>query len=145
MIEIMDLFAFQNKSYTKKLLLSHMFLLVLNKYISLSMDPRMLQRENYEMETPTQEIVALKTEVRKLLMVYFSIYSKQKKIVNVDYDKIMNEFFKIKEREKNKITDDLQKLTQEQRDVDTLFKSNKLGRWGTGLQKGFKILNNVSF
>jgi len=145
MIEIMDLFAFQNKSYTKKLLLSHMFLLVLNKYISLSMDPRMLQRENYEMETPTQEIVALKTQVRKLLMVYFSIYAKQKKIVNVDYDKIMNEFFKIKEREKNKITDDLQKLTQEQRDVDTLFKSNKLGRWGTGLQKGFREYDAATY
>ena len=44
--------------------------------------------------------------------------------------------FKIREREKNKITSRLQGLTDEEREADTILKVNKLGLWSKGLQKG---------
>ena len=37
---------------------------------------------------------------------------------------------------KDKITSYIQKLTDEEREIENLFKNNKLERWSKGLQKG---------
>jgi len=55
---------------------------------------------------------------------------------NYSYENIMDLTFKIREREKNKITSRLQGLTDEERQADTILKVNKLGLWSKGLQKG---------
>jgi hypothetical protein len=44
--------------------------------------------------------------------------------------------FKLKEKEKDLITDRLKDLTEEEREADTILKINKLGVWNKGLQKG---------
>jgi len=44
--------------------------------------------------------------------------------------------FKLKEKEKDIVTDRLKNLTDEERDADTILKINKLGVWSKGLQKG---------
>jgi hypothetical protein len=48
----------------------------------------------------------------------------------------MDNIFKLKEKEKNKVTDRLKSLTNDERNVDTMLKVNKLGLWNKGLQKG---------
>ena len=48
----------------------------------------------------------------------------------------MDVVFKSKEREKDTFTDRLQALTDEERNIDTMLKINKLGVWGKGLKKG---------
>ena len=49
---------------------------------------------------------------------------------------ITDRVFKIKEKEKDIITDRLKALSDEERNVDTILKINKLGVWSKGLQKG---------
>ena len=52
------------------------------------------------------------------------------------YEEIEYENNKSKEREKNRITEKLKNLTEEERQVNNEFKQYKLGEWSTGLQKG---------
>jgi len=44
--------------------------------------------------------------------------------------------YKLREGEKDMVTDRLKNLTDEERDADTILKINKLGVWSKGLQKG---------
>ena len=48
----------------------------------------------------------------------------------------MDTVFKLKEAEKRTFTEKLAKMTDEQRNVDTMMKVNKLGDWGKGLKTG---------
>jgi len=57
-------------------------------------------------------------------------------IVSVSYDDVMDTVFKLNEAEKRTFTDRLSKMTDEQRNVNTAMKINKLGDWGKGLKSG---------
>ena len=78
----------------------------------------------------------LKQRTGDLLVAFLQILQKHKETVDVSYEKIQDRVFQLKQREKDSITDRLKSFTDEQRDVDTLLKINKLGDWGKGLQKG---------
>ena len=56
----------------------------------------------------------------------------------IDFNKklIMEKILVSKEKEKNNITQYLKELTDEEREVENLFKSHKLEKWGKGLKKG---------
>jgi hypothetical protein len=56
--------------------------------------------------------------------------------INISYDQIQDTIFKLKESEKTRITERLKKLSDEERDADTILKINKLGPWDKGLRKG---------
>jgi hypothetical protein len=55
---------------------------------------------------------------------------------DISYDDVLDRIFKLKEEEKNIITDRLKFMSDEERDADTILKVNKLGVWSKGLQKG---------
>ena len=78
----------------------------------------------------------LKQQVAHLLVVLLNTMNAHKTTVDVSYEDIQDRVFKLKEREKNIITDRLKGLTPEERDADTILKINKLGVWSKGLQKG---------
>jgi transcriptional regulator of heat shock response len=78
----------------------------------------------------------LKQQAAHLLVVFFNTMTNHKTTVEVSYEDIQDRVFKLKEREKNIITDRLKGLTPEERDADTILKVNKLGVWSKGLQKG---------
>ena len=59
-----------------------------------------------------------------------------KNTIDFSYERIMDLVFKTKEREKDTFTDRLQAKSDEERNVDTILKINKLGVWSKGLQKG---------
>ena len=71
-----------------------------------------------------------------MLTIYLNIMKEHKDQVSHSYDYIMDKVFKLQEREKDTFTDRLKSLTDEERNVDTILKSNKLGVWSKGLQKG---------
>ena len=48
----------------------------------------------------------------------------------------MERVLRAKEKEKDLITSFLRDLTDEERELENLFKNNKLERWSKGLQKG---------
>jgi hypothetical protein len=78
----------------------------------------------------------LKQTVTQLLIVFFEILDNQKDIIDISYDEILDRVFKLKEKEKDMITDRLKGMSDELRDADTILKINKLGVWSKGLQKG---------
>jgi len=78
----------------------------------------------------------LKTNVADLLVVYLELLHKSIDVVSISYTDIMDTVFKLKEGEKRMFTDKLAKMTDEQRNVDTTMKINKLGDWGKGLKSG---------
>lgn len=78
----------------------------------------------------------LKERTAKLLLSYLDIMSDHKNTIDLSYDRIMDLVFKTKEREKDTFTDRLKAKTDEERNVDTILKINKLGVWSKGLQKG---------
>ena len=78
----------------------------------------------------------LKQKVANLLIECLLIMDTYKEIVDISYEKVQDKVFKLKEKEKDIITDRLKKLTDEERDADTILKINKLGVWSKGLQKG---------
>jgi hypothetical protein len=78
----------------------------------------------------------LKNKIAQLLVVYLNIMKDHKDTVDLSYDKIMDAVFKSKEREKSTFTARLHDLSDEERNIDTMLKINKLGVWSKGLQKG---------
>lgn len=78
----------------------------------------------------------LKTNIADLLLVYLEHLHKATDIVAVSYENVMDTVFKLKEAEKRTFTEKLAKMTDEQRNVDTMMKVNKLGDWGKGLKTG---------
>jgi hypothetical protein len=78
----------------------------------------------------------LQEKTAELLMSYLNIMSNHKNTIDFSYDRIMDLVFKTKEREKDTFTDRLKEKSDEERNVDTILKINKLGVWSKGLQKG---------
>uniref|UniRef100_A0A6C0AYA5 Uncharacterized protein n=1 Tax=viral metagenome TaxID=1070528 RepID=A0A6C0AYA5_9ZZZZ len=64
------------------------------------------------------------------------IICNDKKNINYNYESIMEKILRSKEKEKDIITDFLQNLTDEEREIENIFKNQKLERWSKGLQKG---------
>jgi hypothetical protein len=79
-----------------------------------------------------------KEHTAKLLSAFINILSSTKDTIDVSYDTVMEKVFKLKEKEKDSFTDRLKNLTDEERNVDTILKINKLGDYNKGLLKGLK-------
>lgn len=50
-----------------------------------------------------------------------------------------------KEKEKDIITTYLKDLTDEEREVENLFKNSRLGKWSKGLQKGLRVYQKDTY
>lgn len=59
-----------------------------------------------------------------------------KATINYNKETIMSKILVAKEKEKDKITEFLGNLSDEEREVENLFKQHKLEKWSKGLQKG---------
>ena len=89
-----------------------------------------------EIEIVRGESQQLKEQVWKLLYALLSILGNTKSMIDLNYDEIMEKVLRSKEKEKDLITGFLKDLTDEERELEDLFKNNKLERWSKGLQKG---------
>jgi hypothetical protein len=83
----------------------------------------------------------LKELVAEMLVSFIDIMTEHKNTINISYEDIQDRIFKLKEREKHRITDALKRMTDEQRNADTMLKKNKLGQYSIGLQKGLTMLD----
>ena len=66
----------------------------------------------------------------------FEIICNEKEIIDYNYESIMERVLRSKEKEKDDITEKLKLLSDDDRNVDNIFRTHKLGDWGKGLQKG---------
>ena len=83
----------------------------------------------------------LKQKTAQLLIAFVDILNNQKDTINTSYEEIQDRVFKLREKEKDLVTDRLKVMTDEQRDTDTILKINKLGMYSKGLQKGLTTLD----
>tara|TARA_B100001989_G_scaffold49773_2_gene32151 strand:- start:4219 stop:10341 length:6123 start_codon:yes stop_codon:yes gene_type:complete len=139
-------------------LFQYYLLNVLTKYIDLASDSNMLNmndNQSYgaeELERRTDlnvpevdpsllesDLMILKTDTCRLLFSFIDIMQKHRDDIDVTYFQVSDINFKVRETEKQIITSRLEALTDEERDLDTIKKINKLGVWNAGLQKSLKV------
>jgi len=87
----------------------------------------------------------LRQKTAELLLSFIEIMYEQKNTIDISYENILDRIFKLKEKEKVLITDRLKKLTDEEKDADTILKVNKLGVWSKGLQKSLRTYTKKGF
>ena len=96
-------------------------------------------------ETKTDNVIRtgnlrqLKEQTADLLIAFVNILSIEKDTIDITYEEIQDKVFKLKEREKDMVTDRLKAMTDEQRDADTILKITKQGLYSKGLQKGLTV------
>ena len=95
----------------------------------------------YENEMLNVEILSgEKMELQKitcsLLLDFINMEQKNKKTFDIPYIKISRRTKKTKEAEKKSITDFLQNLEKDERNIENQMKKFKMGRWNLGMQKG---------
>jgi hypothetical protein len=85
----------------------------------------------------------LKQKTAELLVAYMSIFRNEKDMIDVTYEDIQDRIFKLKEREKDMVTDKLKAFTDEKRDIDTVLKICKLAGnendYSKALKKGLTM------
>lgn len=81
----------------------------------------------------------LKEKTAELLIAFINILNIEKDTIDITYEEIQDRIFKLKEREKNMVTDRLKSMTDEARDADTMLKITKQGVYSKGLQKGLTM------
>ena len=116
------------------LLLEHLLYLLFTEYIRLSQTGEGEEHEEIEMGTGENKKVT--TSTANMLLVFSQMMMEHKKIVDKSYEDIVDAVFKLKEGEKDIMTDRLNKMTEEERNADKILKNNKLGVWNKGLQRG---------
>ena len=70
--------------------------------------------------------------INDLLFIYIKMSNKNKSMVNYNYKEVYNIEFKMKETEKNMVTDRLKSKTIDERKIDSNFKSLKIGMYAKG-------------
>jgi hypothetical protein len=89
-----------------------------------------------ELEIIQGERKDISEKIAKLLNAFVGIICNDKKVVNYNYKSMMDKVLRSKEKEKDDITAKLKNMTDEEREVETIFKNQQLERWNKGLQKG---------
>ena len=91
-------------------------------------------------------ITAKKSVVADLIVSYTNILSDIKSVVDMPYKTIMDDVFKIKEKERAEIILRMSRLSPEDRANETYNKKNKLGIWGSARessQRGNFVFENI--
>ena len=81
----------------------------------------------------------LRQKVSELLISFMDIFRNEKQTIDITYEDIQDKVFKLREREKDMVTDRLKAMTDEERDADTILKVTKQGLYSKGLQKGLTM------
>jgi hypothetical protein len=137
------------------------FLNVLTDLISLQADREILQLPLTQLESTVDEedfltkandmdILAgnqeeLAEKIASVIVVFTNLICKDKSAIDYNYKGLMDLILRSKEKEKDDITEFLGKMTIEEREVENLFKDNKLERWSKGQQKGIHTYQGKTY
>jgi hypothetical protein len=102
-------------------------------------DLSMTSQKKTDIRIMTGNKKELKQKTADLLIAFMNILKNEKDLIDVSYEEIQDRVFKLREREKDMVTDRLKAMTDEQRDADTILKITKQGLYSKGLQKGLTI------
>jgi hypothetical protein len=133
------------------LLFNFYFLTALTDVMALQTDSEILsiplqkeeeaEEESFGTKAYAADILAgnqagLGNKIADILVSFINFIAQDKKKIDHNYKSLMDLILRSKEKEKDEITSYLGKMTVEEREVEDLFKDNKLGRWSKGQQKG---------
>ena len=102
-------------------------------------DLAMTSRSQRDVTLLTGNKKELRQKTAELLLAFVDILNSQKDTVDISYEEIQDRVFKLRETEKDLVTDRLKNMTDELRDADTILKINKLGKYSVGMQKGLTM------
>ena len=74
--------------------------------------------------------------ISKIIFTFVNMFYETYNLIEHSYSKLKSKINTAKEKEKVLITDFLKNLTDEEREIENIFKNNKLEKWSVGLQKG---------
>ena len=104
-------------------------------------DMSMTSRNQIESRLLTGNKKELRQKTAELLVAFIGILDNEKDTIDISYKEIQDRVFKLREREKDLVTDRLKMMTDQERDADTILKINKLGMYSKGMQKGLTVLD----
>ena len=78
----------------------------------------------------------IKKDVINFIYEFLNTMNDHFNLINNNYKNVKEKISYSKEKEKDLITEYLKDLTDEEREVENIFKNNKLENWSVGLQKG---------
>ena len=132
------------------------FLTIFSDLISLQDDTDVLQMPLTEMaDEPLNEYMDsdvlsgnkddLALKIANIILSFTTIIEKDKSAIDYNYKSLMDLILRSKEKEKDEITDYLKNMTDEEREVEKMFKANKLGRWNKGEQKSVFMYDEATY
>ena len=145
---------------TCKMLFEYYMLTTMHAYVELSADDQLLNlasgtgeyttddlrhRDNSDIPPvdPTMymsDMKKMRSTTANLLHQYVRIMYNHKSVVQASYASIMDTNFRIREGEKEIITNRLANMAEQaDRDLDNIKKANKQGVWGKGMQKSLRF------
>jgi len=102
-------------------------------------DLSMSSRNQTDIRILTGNKKELKQKTAELLIAFIEILRNEKDAIDTNYEDIQDRVFKLREREKDLVTDRLKAMTDEERDADTMLKITKQGLYSKGLEKGLTM------
>jgi hypothetical protein len=90
----------------------------------------------HEVQIHSGNIVELKERVCELLLICMGVEQDTNEKVQMTYDQVIQKSKRLKEAEKRGIISYLGTMSKEERSIEQMFKTYKLGRWNVGEQKG---------
>lgn len=123
----------------------------LQERTKLEMSPSVLEIEEDnqgvipDIEIITGEKKLMGEKIGDLLSVYGNIIYNEKSNIDYNYETFMEKVLRSREKEKDVITDYLRSLSEEEREIENLFKNHKLEKWSKGLQKGVRIYQSDTY
>ena len=135
------------------LIVNYLYFTTIIEYINLSENKSILKSkiekidreeeiiEESEEDDDVQDLITneekeLSSKIGELLVELMQIICNNKETIDVSYEDVMEKVLRSKEKEKTQITDYLKHMTDEEREIENIFKNSKLERWNKGLQKG---------
>ena len=151
-------FTIFNKETTIQTLVFYLYK-ILNEYISLSEDVELQEQDlpdnidepnivsSVEIEEAEMGIIneyellkgekkEIEEKISEMLIHFIYIFIEDKDSIDFNIDSIGNKVLRTKEKEKDIITQNIKRMTDEEREIENMLKNTKLGKWNKGLQKG---------
>ena len=97
------------------------------------------------LEIMSGEKKVMSEKVAGVMAAFLSVACQDKKAIDLNYDDLMEKVTRSKEKEKDQIVEFLTELTDEEREIENMFKNHRIGRWSVGMQKGFRVYEGDTY
>ena len=97
------------------------------------------------LEIMSGEKKQMSEKVAGVMAAFMAVVCQDKNTINLNYDDLMEKVTRSKEKEKDQIVEFLTELTDEEREIENMFKNHRIGRWSVGMQKGFRVYEGDTY